>query len=153
LFVSSFVNSRLCSAHHPSSLTITAGNLWIPATFVNMAFVPPELRVLFINALFYFWTIYLSLTLGGDGKAGVGGLCAGSCVGSTDAVSGLGVGNGGVYDSVYGGGSVYDSVRGGAEGGALLVQSMLPTYGGVLVDTSMIASCATPLLATLVEDV
>jgi Mpv17 / PMP22 family len=102
---------------------LTTGNLWIPATFVNMAFVSPELRVLFINALFYFWTIYLSLTLGGDGKDGKGVQIA-----SDGTTSG-----GMSMDGVYGGGSVYDSVRGGAEGGALLVQSMLPTYGGVLV--------------------
>jgi len=37
--------------------------LWVPATFVNIAFVPPPLRVLYLNCIFYFWSIYLSLKL------------------------------------------------------------------------------------------
>ena len=37
--------------------------LWVPATFVNIAFCPPILRVLFLNVVFYFWSIFLSLKL------------------------------------------------------------------------------------------
>jgi hypothetical protein len=37
--------------------------LFIPATFVNLAFVPLELRVLFINIVFFFWVIFLSLLI------------------------------------------------------------------------------------------
>ena len=37
--------------------------LWIPATFVNIAFCPPILRVLFLNCVFFFWSIFLSLKL------------------------------------------------------------------------------------------
>jgi len=37
--------------------------LWVPATAVNIAFCPPALRVLFINAVFFFWSIFLSLKL------------------------------------------------------------------------------------------
>jgi hypothetical protein len=37
--------------------------LWVPATFVNIAFCPPQLRVLFLNCVFFFWSIFLSLKL------------------------------------------------------------------------------------------
>lgn len=37
--------------------------LWVPATAVNIAFVNPIYRVLFLNCVFYFWSIYLSVTL------------------------------------------------------------------------------------------
>ena len=37
--------------------------LWVPATAVNIAFCPPILRVLFLNCVFFFWSIYLSLKL------------------------------------------------------------------------------------------
>jgi len=37
--------------------------LWVPATAVNIAFCPPVLRVLFLNCVFFFWSIFLSLTL------------------------------------------------------------------------------------------
>lgn len=43
--------------------------LWVPATAVNIAFCPPVLRVLFLNCVFFFWSIYLSLKLNGDGDA------------------------------------------------------------------------------------
>jgi hypothetical protein len=39
------------------------GKLWVPATVVNLAFVPPILRVLYLNVVFFFWSIYLSLKL------------------------------------------------------------------------------------------
>ena len=39
------------------------GKLWIPASIVNIAFVQPSLRVLFVNVVFFFWTIILSLML------------------------------------------------------------------------------------------
>mmetsp|Transcript_13871 Transcript_13871/g.28644 ORF Transcript_13871/g.28644 Transcript_13871/m.28644 type:complete len:252 (-) Transcript_13871:134-889(-) len=42
--------------------TIVANwKLWVPATVVNIGFVPPILRVLFLNCVFFFWSIYLSL--------------------------------------------------------------------------------------------
>jgi hypothetical protein len=39
--------------------------LWVPATAVNIAFCPPALRVLFLNGVFFFWSIFLSLKLNG----------------------------------------------------------------------------------------
>ena len=35
--------------------------LWIPASAVNIAFCPPQLRVLFTNVVFFGWSIVLSL--------------------------------------------------------------------------------------------
>jgi len=37
--------------------------LWVPATAVNIAFCPPIFRVLYLNCVFFFWSIFLSLTL------------------------------------------------------------------------------------------
>ena len=37
--------------------------LWVPATVVNIAFVPPLFRVLYLNGVFFFWSIFLSLKL------------------------------------------------------------------------------------------
>jgi Mpv17 / PMP22 family len=37
--------------------------LWVPATALNIAFCPPALRVLFLNGVFFFWSIFLSLKL------------------------------------------------------------------------------------------
>lgn len=37
--------------------------LWVPATFLNIAFCPPMLRVLFLNCVFFFWSIFLSIKL------------------------------------------------------------------------------------------
>jgi len=37
--------------------------LWVPATAINIAFCPPILRVLFLNCVFFFWSIFLSLKL------------------------------------------------------------------------------------------
>jgi len=37
--------------------------LWVPATVVNLAFVPPILRVLYLNCVFFVWSIFLSLKL------------------------------------------------------------------------------------------
>lgn len=37
--------------------------LWVPATMVNIAFCPPVLRVLFLNCVFFFWSIFLSIKL------------------------------------------------------------------------------------------
>jgi peroxisomal membrane protein 2 len=43
--------------------------LFIPATIVNLAFVPPLFRVLYLNVVFFFWSIYLSLKINkGDGE-------------------------------------------------------------------------------------
>ena len=44
--------------------------LWVPATMVNLAFCPPVLRVLFLNCVFFFWSIFLSLKLNSDGNEG-----------------------------------------------------------------------------------
>ena len=41
--------------------------LWVPATAVNIAFCPPILRVLFLNCVFFFWSIFLSLKLNNSG--------------------------------------------------------------------------------------
>lgn len=41
--------------------------LWVPATMVNIAFCPPILRVLFLNCVFFFWSIFLSLKLNNSG--------------------------------------------------------------------------------------
>ncbi|CAM9177265.1 unnamed protein product [Phaeothamnion confervicola] len=35
--------------------------LWVPASFVNIAYCPPSLRVGFVNIVFFFWSIFLSL--------------------------------------------------------------------------------------------
>lgn len=40
--------------------------LWVPATAVNIAFCPPPLRVLFLNCVFFFWSIFLSLKLNNE---------------------------------------------------------------------------------------
>lgn len=42
--------------------------LWVPATAVNIAFCPPILRVLFLNVVFFFWSIFLSLKLNKSGE-------------------------------------------------------------------------------------
>ena len=38
-------------------------SIFIPATAINIGFCPPELRVLFLNCVFFGWVIYLSLFL------------------------------------------------------------------------------------------
>jgi hypothetical protein len=44
--------------------TMTANwKLWVPAPIVNIAFVPPLFRVLYLNCVFFFWSIFLSLKL------------------------------------------------------------------------------------------
>lgn len=40
--------------------------LWIPATLLNMAYVPPHLRVLYCNVIFFGWSIFLSIVLNED---------------------------------------------------------------------------------------
>jgi peroxisomal membrane protein 2 len=37
--------------------------LWVPATMINIGFVPPLLRVLYLNVIFFGWSIFLSLKL------------------------------------------------------------------------------------------
>ena len=45
-------------------------SIFIPATVINIAYCPPELRVLFLNCVFFGWVIYLSLLLNeGDAEA------------------------------------------------------------------------------------
>jgi len=46
--------------------------LWVPATAVNIAFCPPVLRVLFLNCVFFFWSIFLSLKLNNSDDDGDG---------------------------------------------------------------------------------
>lgn len=48
-------------------ILILVGKLWVPATVINIAFVPPILRVLYLNVVFFFWSIFLSLKLNKDG--------------------------------------------------------------------------------------
>lgn len=45
--------------------------LWLPATVINIAFVPPLLRVLYLNVVFFFWSIFLSLKLNKDDTVAV----------------------------------------------------------------------------------
>ena len=59
------------SIQHISFLFVI-GKLWIPANFVNYAFVKPSLRVLFVNILFFFWTIILSIMLNGHNDDSTG---------------------------------------------------------------------------------
>mmetsp|Transcript_30710 Transcript_30710/g.35006 ORF Transcript_30710/g.35006 Transcript_30710/m.35006 type:complete len:302 (-) Transcript_30710:193-1098(-) len=42
---------------------IAQWKLWIPAILINFAFCPPKLRVLYNNAVFFVWSIFLSLLL------------------------------------------------------------------------------------------
>ena len=37
--------------------------VFLPATVINLAYCPPELRVLFLNCVFFCWVVYLSLFL------------------------------------------------------------------------------------------
>jgi hypothetical protein len=37
--------------------------LWLPFSFINLAFVKPTLRVLFVNVVFFGWTIILSMLI------------------------------------------------------------------------------------------
>lgn len=46
-----------------SDTMVANWKLWVPATMVNIAFCPPVLRVLFLNVVFFFWSIFLSLKL------------------------------------------------------------------------------------------
>ena len=41
-------------------------SVFLPATAINIAFCPPELRVLFLNCVFFGWVVYLSLFLNAD---------------------------------------------------------------------------------------
>jgi Mpv17 / PMP22 family len=52
------------------ALDIVTGKLWIPASLVNLAFVKPTLRVLYVNVVFFAWTIILSMILNNDGASG-----------------------------------------------------------------------------------
>ena len=39
---------------------VTNWKLWVPSTFINLAFCPPCFRVLFANVIFFIWSIILS---------------------------------------------------------------------------------------------
>ena len=43
--------------------------VFIPATIINIGFCPPQLRVLFLNVVFFFWSIFLSLLLNSPDEA------------------------------------------------------------------------------------
>lgn len=43
--------------------------LWVPATIINIGFIPPLFRVLYLNIVFFFWSIYLSLIVNKDQKS------------------------------------------------------------------------------------
>merc|ERR1711924_167372 len=43
-------------------------SVFLPATVINLAYCPPELRVLFLNCVFFCRVVYLSLFLN-DGEA------------------------------------------------------------------------------------
>ena len=43
-------------------------SVFLPATAINIAFCPPELRVLFLNCVFFGWVVYLSLFLNADAE-------------------------------------------------------------------------------------
>jgi hypothetical protein len=43
--------------------------LWIPFSVINIAFVKPSLRVLFVNCVFLLWTVILSLMLNSTGNS------------------------------------------------------------------------------------
>lgn len=49
-----------------SDTMVANWKLWVPATVINLAFVPPILRVLYLNCVFFFWSIFLSLKLNKD---------------------------------------------------------------------------------------
>ena len=51
------------------SILIKNWSVFLPATAINIAFCPPELRVLFLNCVFFGWVIYLSLLLNDEGQA------------------------------------------------------------------------------------
>lgn len=48
--------------HYWPSLTMN-WKLWIPASLMNLAFVPPKLRVLYVNGVFFLWIVFLSMLL------------------------------------------------------------------------------------------
>jgi peroxisomal membrane protein 2 len=48
------------------STMVANWKLWIPATLINMAYVPPQFRVLYCNFVFFGWSIFLSIILNGD---------------------------------------------------------------------------------------
>eukprot|EP00962_Isochrysis_galbana_P039267 scaffold14058_cov117-Isochrysis_galbana.AAC.2 len=45
------------------SILVKNWSVFLPATVINISFCPPELRVLFLNCVFFGWVIYLSLFL------------------------------------------------------------------------------------------
>ncbi|CEL98403.1 unnamed protein product [Vitrella brassicaformis CCMP3155] len=40
--------------------------VWLPASFINLAFVPTALKLLYVNVVFYFWSIFLSIVANRD---------------------------------------------------------------------------------------
>ncbi|CAB9500176.1 Peroxisomal membrane protein 2 [Seminavis robusta] len=55
---------------HDFVMTMLANwKLWVPASLINMAFCPPQLRVLYCNCIFFVWSICLSILLNGDSSS------------------------------------------------------------------------------------
>jgi peroxisomal membrane protein 2 len=48
------------------STMIINWKVWVPATIINMAYVPPQFRVLYCNVIFFGWSIFLSIILNGN---------------------------------------------------------------------------------------
>ena len=59
--------------------------LWIPATVVNIGFCPPDLRVLYLNVVSFFWFCYLSLVINDDEAFGEEGEAAAAAAASSEA--------------------------------------------------------------------
>eukprot|EP00638_Chattonella_subsalsa_P006802 CAMPEP_0117755490 /NCGR_PEP_ID=MMETSP0947-20121206/13485_1 /TAXON_ID=44440 /ORGANISM="Chattonella subsalsa, Strain CCMP2191" /LENGTH=196 /DNA_ID=CAMNT_0005574839 /DNA_START=206 /DNA_END=796 /DNA_ORIENTATION=+ len=45
------------------STMVANWKLWVPASVINIAFCPPILRVAFVNVVFFFWSIFLSIVV------------------------------------------------------------------------------------------
>lgn len=46
---------------------LTSWAVWIPVQSINMAFVPPPQRLLFVNVVSIFWNTFLALVASGGG--------------------------------------------------------------------------------------
>ncbi|UZJ52689.1 hypothetical protein CBS101457_002009 [Exobasidium rhododendri] len=46
----------------------TSWAVWIPVQTINMAFVPPSQRLLFVNVISIFWNTFLAVVAGGGAK-------------------------------------------------------------------------------------
>lgn len=60
------VNAKLQKSYWSTLLASWA--VWVPVQTINMAFVPPSQRLLFVNVVSIFWNTFLALVAGGGGK-------------------------------------------------------------------------------------